>query len=180
VPQLHTLHQAVWQTQKLQLTYRLPYHNIQLQHIAEPYGLVAKANIWHLVYYRNGFRVLCVTDLLAAQLVAEPFQRQPDFDLAAFWQDWCAQQEASRSLYPVTVRVAPHFVAELPRHFGSEIGQIDSDGDWVTATLHFASLEAARNRLLGYGRALEVLEPRALRASIQDYAAQIKALYNGD
>lgn len=177
VPHLQTIHQAVWQAQKLQLTYRLPYHNIELQHLVEPYGLVAKTNIWHLVYNRNGFRVLRVADLLVAQLVDEPFQRQSDFDLAAFWQDWCAQQEMNRSLYPVTVRVVPHFVAELPHHFGSEIGQRDSDGNLVIVTLHFASLEAARSRLLGFGNAIQVLEPRALRASIKDYAAQITSLY---
>ena len=43
--------------------------------------------------------------------------------------------------------------------------------------LTFASLEAARARLLGLGRVVEVLEPRALRASVRDYAEQIVALY---
>jgi predicted DNA-binding transcriptional regulator YafY len=181
VPHLQTVHQAVWQARKLQITFRLPYHNIELQHVVEPYGLVAKASIWYLVYCRAGFRVQCVADLLAAQAVDETFERQADFDLAAFWNNWCTQQEANRSLYPVTVRIASHFIAELPYHFGKDVDQqIPQTGaatDWITLTLHFASLEAARSRLLGLGQAIEVLEPRALRASIHDYARQIAVMY---
>ena len=181
VPHLQTIHKAVWEAQKLQLTFRLPYHNIELQHLVEPYGLVAKASTWYLVYYRDGFRVQRITDLLAAQIVAESFQRQPDFDLATFWQDWCAQREANRSLYPVTVQVASHFVSELPRYFGDQVNDQPpslAENDWTILKLHFESLEAARARLLGFGCAIEVLEPRALRASIQDYARQIIDIYD--
>ncbi len=180
VPHLQTIHQAVWQAQKLLLTFRLPYHNIELQHLVEPYGLVAKASTWYLVYYRDGFRVQRVADLLNATPAHETFERQTDFNLAAFWQDWCARQEASRTLYPVTVRIAPHFAAELPHYFGDQvIDQLESwpEDDWNTVTLYFESLPAARARLLGFGSAIVVVEPRALRASIQDYAAQIVALY---
>jgi predicted DNA-binding transcriptional regulator YafY len=180
VPHLQTIHQAVWQSQKLLLTYRLPYHGIELQHLVEPYGLVAKASTWYLVFYRDGFRVHQVADLLAARMIDESFLRQAGFDLAAFWQDWCTRQAANRSLYSVTVRVAPHFVTYLPHYFGAQISnQIDSltPDKWLTLTLHFKSLAAARARLLGFGRAVEVLEPRALRASIQDHATQILAIY---
>jgi predicted DNA-binding transcriptional regulator YafY len=180
VPHLQTIHQAVWQAQKLRLTFRLPYHNIELQHLVEPYGLVAKASTWHLVYYHNGFHVRRVADLLAAQPVGEIFERQTDFDLAAFWQNWCARQEASHTLYPVTVRIAPHFMPELSHYFGDKvIDQIKSlpGNDWIIVTLYFESLPAARARLFGFGSAIEVVEPRALRASIQDYAAQIMTLY---
>ena len=180
VSHLHTIHQAVWQSQKLLLTYRLPYHGIELQHLVEPYGLAAKASAWYLIYHRDGFRVHRVADFLAAKAVNESFQRQPDFNLAAFWQDWCGQQEAKRSLYPVKVRVAPRFTAVMHHYFGDQVAdQRDSSSktDWVTLTLHFESLEAARTRMLGFGNAIEVLQPRALRASIHDYALQIAALY---
>ena len=51
-------------------------------------------------------------------------------------------------------------------------------GGWVTLTLDFASLEAARTRLLGFGGAVEVLAPLPLRLSIADYARQIGTLYD--
>jgi predicted DNA-binding transcriptional regulator YafY len=43
--------------------------------------------------------------------------------------------------------------------------------------LRFESLWAARDRILGFGRAMQVLEPGALRLSIVDYAAQIIDLH---
>jgi len=43
--------------------------------------------------------------------------------------------------------------------------------------LAFESFEAAREKILGFGRDVEVLEPRALRLSVQDYAEQITSLY---
>jgi predicted DNA-binding transcriptional regulator YafY len=45
--------------------------------------------------------------------------------------------------------------------------------------LFFESLEAARERILGFGRGVEVLEPPALRGSVLDYAEQIVGLYSG-
>jgi predicted DNA-binding transcriptional regulator YafY len=46
-------------------------------------------------------------------------------------------------------------------------------------SLWFTSFEEARGRLLGYGRALEVVEPLALRLSVADYARQIVDVYAG-
>jgi hypothetical protein len=43
--------------------------------------------------------------------------------------------------------------------------------------LPFDSLIAARTRLLGLGRAVEVLEPESLRKSLIDFAEQIVAFY---
>ena len=40
-------------------------------------------------------------------------------------------------------------------------------------------LEAARERILGFGRAVEVLEPQPLRKSIVDFATQIVTFYAG-
>jgi hypothetical protein len=79
--------------------------------------------------------------------------------------------------------VAPDFVPALPRFFGDRLrgriaqaGPPDTEG-WITLELPFESLEAARNRILGFGRAVEVLEPQALRLSVLDFATQIVALY---
>jgi predicted DNA-binding transcriptional regulator YafY len=50
-------------------------------------------------------------------------------------------------------------------------------GGWVTLRLAFETFEDARTRLLGLGRAIEVLEPRALRESVVDFARQIVDFY---
>lgn len=183
VPHLQPIQQAVWHDRKLYLTYRLRFE-AQAEWLVEPYGLVAKADVWYLVCARKGhMRVHRVSRVLDATLSSESFERPPDFDLATFWQTWCAAIEENRPHYPVTVRVAPEFVPWLPHCFGPPLreqvalaGPPDSEG-WITITLPFETLEEARERLLGFGRAVEVLEPQALRLSILDFAMQTVSLY---
>jgi predicted DNA-binding transcriptional regulator YafY len=183
VPHLQTVQQAVWQDRKLHLAYRLPLA-MEIEHVLDPYGLVAKAGVWYLVVAVHGnLRVYPFSALLDARLSQDSFARPPDFDLATFWKKWCAERRESRSAYTVAVRVAPDFLPELPRVFGERIrtqmanaGPPDGEG-WLPLELTFESLEAARERILGFGRGVEVLEPEALRRSVQDFASQIVALY---
>jgi len=182
-PHLHTVHQALWQDRKLHVTYRPPFA-VEIEQLVAPYGLVAKAGVWYLVCARDErVRVHRVSGLLDARVSDEAFEHPAGFDLAAFWERWCAEHEAFLSDYTATVRVAPNFIPELPRYFGDPIrtriaqaGPPDAQG-WVRVELSFESFEAARERILGFGRGVEVLEPRALRRSVLDYAEQIVALY---
>jgi predicted DNA-binding transcriptional regulator YafY len=185
VPHLRTIQQAVWQNCKLRLTLRLLF-GTQVEWVVRPYGLVAKAGVWYLVCARNGHvRAHRVSNVLDARLLDEGFERPGDFDLAAFWKQWCTSIEENRSYYAVSVRVAPDMLPHLPRLFGERVrAQIeqaappDAQG-WTRLTLPFETFEQARQRILGLGRAVEVLEPLALRLSVQDFAAQIVALYAG-
>jgi predicted DNA-binding transcriptional regulator YafY len=189
VPHLPTLQQAVWQDRRLWLAYRA-WAGPQLarfERLVDPYGLVAHLGAWHLVCDAGGrLRVYRVSALLEARLAGESFARPPDFDLAAFWAGWRAARDASqnRSRYFATVRVSPALVPYLSLALGPaapgpaelEAAPCDPSG-WRTLSLPFDSLEAARERLLGLGAAVEVLAPAALRLGVADYAAQIAALY---
>jgi predicted DNA-binding transcriptional regulator YafY len=184
VPHLQTVQNAVWRDRRLVLKYRLPLA-IEIEQTVDPYGLVAKAGVWYLVYAVSGtYRIHRVSALLDAWTLEEDFERHPDFDLARFWKEWCAAHDESLSAYAVTLRVAPGFLAELPRYFGDRVrdrialaGPADDEG-WITMQLRFESLAAARDRILSFGGGVEVLEPRALRRSVADFAAQIVARYS--
>jgi len=127
--------------------------------------------------------VLRVGRIADAVLGETTFRRPPEFDLAAFWADWCAEVEEHRSNYRATVRVAPQLVPWLPYYFGAQVRDQMTGADppdregWILLTVSFESLEEARDRLLALGGAVEVLAPRALRATVADYAAQTVALY---
>ncbi len=183
VPYLHAIQQAVWQDLKLHLAYQLPF-KARAEWLVDPYGLVAKANTWYLVCARDGhIAAHLVSRVLDARLSDEPFQRPVDFDLPAFWKAWCSRVADNRPRYPVTVRVAPELLPFLPQQFDpsaqealAQAGPPDGEG-WVTLTLPFETLEAARQRLLSCGRAVEVVAPQALRDSVLDFARQIVALY---
>jgi predicted DNA-binding transcriptional regulator YafY len=185
VPYLQAIRRAVWQDRRLHLTYRLQFgSSVERQVVVDPYGLVAKAGTWYLIYGKDGHtHVHTVSHLLDARILDESSERPPDFDLASFWKAWCAQSPEIRPHYPVTARVAPDLVPVLPYFFGDHVratiaqaGPPDADG-WITLTLSFETLEEARTRILGFGRAVEVLEPLALRKSVVDFATQIADPY---
>jgi predicted DNA-binding transcriptional regulator YafY len=185
VPHLQTIQQAVWDDRKLSITYRWIAPQVQqFERPVDPYGLVAKAGTWHLICADdNRIRVHRVSGLVDVRLEDAHFERPADFDLAAFWQAWCKGREESRPSYPVTARVSPGLVQLLPLYFGDRIRtQIaaaeppDSEG-WITLTLPFERIETARERILGFGRAVEVLAPEPLRLSVIDFARQIVNFY---
>lgn len=183
VPCLQTIQQALFQDRRLHLKVRWVVFNTVFEQVADPYGLVAKANIWYLVYGRGGSpHVTRVAQIAEAEMQPDGFTRPPEFELETFWKKWCRSYE-SQPPFQARVRVAPEALPLLAEYVGDRArGQAvrthipDRDG-WVTLNLPFDSFIAARTRLLGLGRAVEVLEPEALRKSLVDFAEQIVGFY---
>jgi predicted DNA-binding transcriptional regulator YafY len=181
---LATLHRATWEDRCLDITYRLVF-DTDVAHRVEPYGLVVKAGSWWLVgCHERQVRVYRVAQVVAAQVTDRHFIRPSDFDLVAYWRRWCETERVNRLAFDVRMRVSPALILHLPRHLGESIrgalaqaGPPDAEG-WLTITVQFETFGAARERLLGFGGAAEVLEPEALRLSVADFAAQTVALYD--
>lgn len=187
VPHLEAIQRAVWADRRLWLVYRRQAGPAvrRFERLVDPYGLVAKAGVWHLVCVAGGrLRVYRVSELLEVRPAGERFERPADFDLAAFWAGWAVEAEAWRGLFQATVRVSPALAAELPRLFGDRVrdrlaaAAPDAEGR-LTVVLPFDTFESARAWLLGQGGAAEALAPPELRLSVADHAAQIVALYGG-
>jgi predicted DNA-binding transcriptional regulator YafY len=184
LPCLPAIQAALWNDQKLKIHYSMPF-TVESEGVCEPYGLVSKANVWQLILKMSGrLRVLPVRDILTAKLLDEVFIRPPDFDLQRFWEEWLNETEKRRPVFTTRVRAAPALIPELIRLFGKRISEQtqtnnpDKDG-WFYLKLTFDSFFAARQRLLGYGAAIEVLEPVQLRLSIADFGRQIAKRYEG-
>lgn len=181
LPALPAVQQAVWQDQRLLVRYVIP-SGVVAEASVEPYGLVAKAGTWYLVYALKGnFHARRVADLLEAAPTGESFERQPDFDLQGFWQAWCAERLRSRASFTVTVRAEAAVAGRLKAFVGVarrvERASPPDEHGRVILTLSFNHFDMARDRLLALGRAVEVLDPPELRLAIQDYAEQIVDLY---
>jgi predicted DNA-binding transcriptional regulator YafY len=182
VPHLSTIQQALFQERKLQLTWKGFKTNIE--QVLDPYGLVAKSNTWYLVAGgQDHVRVLRVSKIVASQRLEETFEYPQEFNLPAFWKSWCEDFKNKRPIFTVTARVSPELLDQLPYVFSDHIttvpeqtGTPDEQGR-VTLILHFETFESARSRILGLGRAIEVLEPLSLRMSVSDFAHQISSLY---
>lgn len=184
VPHLATIQSAVWEDRKLHLVHKMEFFDTPIERTVAPYGLVAKAGVWYVVCaWENRMTALRVARVVAAQIIDEPFTRPAEFDLVAFWRQWCATYEWERRAFWATMRVAPDLLHLLPFIFGDRIQTALDESEppdaagWVTLALPFESLAAARERILGMGRAVEVLDPPALRQSVLDFARQIVAFY---
>lgn len=180
-PHLKTIQSALWSNRQLEITYRSDF-SADVEMLIAPYGLVAKANVWYLVGAREDhLRVLKISRIRQASLRVESFERPAAFDLPGFWKTWCDEFESTRPQFPVTLRVSPTLAQILSENRPETLTSppaIEPDG-WQTITLTFESLEAARTRILGYGGAVEVLAPLALRLSLIDFARQTLSRYAG-
>jgi predicted DNA-binding transcriptional regulator YafY len=180
VPRLRALHQAIWRDKRVRILQRT-LRDTQVEKTLEPYGLVAKTNVWYLVGAMEGrWQVIRAAQIVEVEVLPETFERQPGFDLAVFWEDWCRRYFRRQVLYPVRVRAAPALLPVLRSHFGDTVlaGQEQVDGDgWLTLTLPFQHIFEARDRLLSYGSAVEVLAPEALRLTLVDVARQVVDFY---
>lgn len=194
VTHLQTVQRAVQEDRVLRIRYEAPPGLEIDQHVAA-YGLVAKAGLWYGVTRKvegatgsgkenpsvaGPIRAHRIDRLIEAHLEKTTFIRPDDFDLAAFWARWCDARESSYHGYQVHVRAAPDVLRWLTPHnpvtpkIADDV--IDAEG-WKHLTLSFESLDEARRRLLGFGGAVEVLRPLALRCSMKDYATQILNRY---
>ena len=183
VPCLRTIQEALWQDRRLRIKVRWDFFNTEFEQEADPYGLVAKANIWYLVYGQSGTpKVTRVSQIVEAALTPEVCTRPSGFRLDVFWEAWCREYE-SQPPFSARIRVSPRALPLLGEYLGerargrlSERSSPDPHG-WVTLDLPFDSFVAARTRLLGLGRDVEVLEPESLRRSLVDFAEQIVRFY---
>jgi predicted DNA-binding transcriptional regulator YafY len=182
-PHLGTIHQAIQQDKRIHLEYQGRFET-RLEFIAEPIGLVAKMNTWYLVGRTSGFlRVFNMDDILTVRILNEEFMRPDDFDLAEFWAEWCKSTREQRSFYPVRVALTPSLFEKLPFYLGEAVkffvGEtIMIDGqEWRIAIIHYDIFFRARESILNFGRSAWVLEPEALRCSVQDFAQQIVNMY---
>src|SRR5215831_10443662 len=79
------LQRAVYEDRLIRVIYE-HYDGEKVERILEPYSLVAKASLWYLVARRDGeFRTYRIGRFHAVSVVDSHFERQADFDLAAYW-----------------------------------------------------------------------------------------------
>lgn len=185
-PPLRDLARAVWEDEPVELRYRRK--DGEVTRTAEPYGLVLKNGTWYLVARVGGrhrtYRVDRVTDV---QATGARFDRDEEFDLAAYWGE---QAEAFvRAIHrdEVTVRLSPtgmrilRYAVETyaAARAARDAGEPDDRG-WVVTTLPVESMVVAASELMRLGPEAEVLAPPELRELMAERAARLAELYAPD
>ena len=181
-PHLETMQLALWADRCLEITYRLAF-DAQVKHIVEPFGLVAKANQWYLVCsMQDAIFVIPAQNVLRADLQDQTFALPGDFNLVEFWTAWVSQQENNQPRFPVQVRISTRLLEMLELFKDPLLAGVTSKSKademgWVELTFQFRTFENARQRLLNFGGAVEILAPPALRESVRDFARQTLSVY---
>ena len=146
----------------------------------DPYGLVFHEGAFYLVAYchlRRDIRTFLVDRIRVAQGTGKKFQMPKDFSASAHFKDaWGILRD--RMLVRVRAR------------FDSSVAQLVREGRWhptqrledgpagsVVLSVEVAGWEEIRRWLMGFGSAVEVLEPAELRESMASEAAGMGKIY---
>jgi predicted DNA-binding transcriptional regulator YafY len=183
-PLLAVLSQAVWESRPVDVTYDRGDRLVERR--LRPLGLVLKAGTWYLAAEADGqvrtYRAARVKQALVAD---ERFERDTDFDLAAFWAESTAAYERAIERLEVTLRVDEEALGPLVELAGVAAVRAaerltppegDPDGTQVLRLLMDWPHEVPA-RLLALGDHADVLEPPELRAQVASLAQRLAAHY---
>jgi predicted DNA-binding transcriptional regulator YafY len=179
---LGVLHQAAMEDRWVFVEFQRPFDVVTTRRIA-PYGLVAKAGAWFVVWAGEDsrLRVDRLSKIREAQIDEARFERPEGFDVEVFWSEWRERQEKARPAFDVRLRVRKRALTHVRDALGERRGvfpDTENAADaWVEMDASFPFFEEARRDLLALGGAVEVIRPRALRASMADFAVQIGRRY---
>jgi len=168
VPHLAVLADAVWESRRVQVTYRRG--DKEVERSLEPLGLVLKAGVWYLVAGSDGqARTYRVSRIRAATTGEETVARPPDFDLASYWAESITAYERDAPRIAITVRVDPAVLGVLADAVGGQavrqaerIPAEDPEG-WIHLRLTADWPEEVPGRLIMLGSRAEILDPPEVR-----------------
>lgn len=193
-PLLAPVAEAVWDDRPLAVRYRRRPEAWPVDRELQPYGLVLKAGVWYLVA-RVGvgigagaaagpYRVYRVERFERAEPGDGVFERDPGFDLPAFWDERAAAFARSILRDEVTVRLTPagarrlRYVTDRTAADEALAAAEDPDGEGrVTVVLAVESEDVAYTQLTALGPEAELLAPPELRARFAEAAARAAGYY---
>lgn len=175
VPFWDDLQQAVYEDRCIQVIYER-YNGTVVERVLEPYSLVAKSSLWYLVARRDSqLRTYRVSRLLNMTLLDNHFQRDPEFDLRAYWEAHMQSFVENMAEYEFTLKVHPDRInfAMWLAPGRSQIVETAGDNGWVTVRFHFESIDLAKMLVFGLGRQALVVEPPELHAAVLENAREL-------
>ncbi|MFF3760577.1 helix-turn-helix transcriptional regulator [Streptomyces sp. NPDC002185] len=174
--------EAVWDDRRMSARYRRG-DGAEVERELEPHGLVLKAGVWY-VCARSGrsFRTYRVDRFTAVAVGEDRFDRDPDFDLPAFWEERSAEFARSLLRAEVTVRLSEAGARRLPYVTDRSAAEAalaagTAEDGLLRVVLRVESEDVAFSQLLGLGPEVEVLAPDTLRTRCAEAARGMAALY---
>lgn len=146
------------------------------ERMVEPYSLVAKSGLWYLIARReNEFRTYRVARIHRVEVLDTHFQRQPDFDLASYWNEHVQQFAQDMTEYAFSLRLHNNrlnFVKWLaPGRV--RIAEVEDEQGWLTVDVHMESIDLAKMLVFGLGKEAVVIHPPELQQAVLQTAREI-------
>jgi len=179
-PALPTLKEAVWEDRIVDVMYE-NWEGHQEPRTLLPYSLVYKAGRWYVVAESDAnsdLRTYRVSRLTDARLRSTTFERNVDFDVAAYWEQAVQGFQNRLPTYPVIMRVRPSTKTYFTHVLTGRYDILDQNDEWWTLKVYFTVFEEALTSALGLGTDAEVLEPAELQAAVIEKARAIVEKYN--
>ena len=182
IGQLATLHRATMDDRWVSVAFSRPF-GIRTERRIAPFGLVAKAGSWFVVWAGDDERIRVdrVDRVLSAVMTEDRFERPRVFDLGEFWARWSDRQLTQRPVLEVRLRVRKDALEYVKDALGARRGVFygvpTMSDEWADIDVAFTFFGEARREILALGGAVEILSPESLRLSVVDFAEQIQAQY---
>lgn len=170
---LATVQQAVEHRRRLRIRYATPGKPAG-DRTVDPYGLVRKGGVWYLLAgWRRETRTFRVSRIERAEQLDQAAPRPDGFDLERAWTAVTGRLAPAEGCV-VRLRADPT-VLPLLRGLLGRRSRPTEEADGLT--VRFPGVEAAAGDLAGFGRAVEVLGPPAVRRRLAAIGAQLVAVY---
>ncbi|WP_406601891.1 helix-turn-helix transcriptional regulator [Lentzea sokolovensis] len=184
-PFLGLVADAVWRERLLEVSYRRWRAPEDVTRVLRPLGLVLKAGRWYLVA-QGSTRISTyrVSQIQAAAVLEETFERPEAFDLAAHWtaslEEFQSRQYTGSAVIRLSARGWESFSSNvLPVVARAAEESAVDDGEGVRVTIPIESLGHATGMLLRMGGEVEVLEPAELREQVTESVRALASIYLG-
>jgi predicted DNA-binding transcriptional regulator YafY len=181
---LPSLASAVWNERYLKIRYRQGADSNETK--IGPLGLVLKAGVWYLVAQRGAScRTYRAANILAAEVLDEPFARPRGFDLAAHWTRSSREYELGNYRGHAVVRLSARgraLISLLGPYVAAAVAKTAEPPDeqgWQRCTIPVESGDYGIRELLRLGEDLEVLAPAALRTQTRQALRKVLRRYEG-
>jgi len=170
---LRVLREATWSDRRVEMHYRDRAGKAG-RRVVDPLALVSKAGVWYLVARSDGeYRTFRADRISNVEQRSERYERPADFDLDAYWRGSTQRLQASSFNFWITLRVAPHVVADVVQFMEHEI----VDREACVVRINFGSAADAAWRLFGWGDDAEVLAPQQFIDELVRRSSAIVARY---
>ncbi|MFI6627248.1 helix-turn-helix transcriptional regulator [Nonomuraea fuscirosea] len=145
------------------------------ERLVEPWGLVAKDDVWYLLAGTERGRRTFRVDRIGGAVVTElEFERPDDFALAREWEEVVAEMERRRSTVSATVLISARFLPVLSHHFGRHCEVVGEEADGRVRVRVAAPMPLTiAEQLAGWGARVEVVEPETVRAELARIGAEL-------